>query len=410
MGILRRRPSGPTINKSSSDSLALALEEAYALKGVKRAGADLLNVSLGELARIGGVQTRSSDTLGLQLAEAATRIIRFNALTRSDALNISLGESATSGLISFTTTAIVVDEGTIIQISAQRTAGYSGQISVQWGITGLTEGSPTPASGTFTWNSGESGVKSANVTLGFVTSTRTGSVTLSNPLNLSGGMVPTIIGTNPISIQINNTLEYTSAFAGTENPISENGNWKVGAVTGFYQSGRKANNRCFGTGTSGSNFDDCLNILQGHSVSQNHRVDLTLRKVPGYNPLNSHEVEILGRFFYGGAGSFARGYEVLISHSASQFQIVKWLGIGYGSENFQVLSTNGSPPAVNDGDVFRADFIGNQILVYRNGVLFNTTTDPTDPWLDGSMGFGFFIRPGLNPEDYCITSWSGRNL
>lgn len=425
MGILRKRPSGPTIAKSSSDTLALTLSEVYALKGVKRTGADLLNVSLGELARLGGVQTRTGDTLGLQLAEAATRIIRFNRLSVADSLNITLAESATSGLISLTVTSIVVDEGSSFQIAAQRTGGFSGQIRVDWGVTGLTEGSPTPSSGFFTWNSGESGIKSVNLTTGFVSSTRTGQVVLSNPQNLSGGMVPIITGTNPITIQINNTLEYTSSFVGTENPISENGTWKNGsAANGFYQDGRKTGGRCFGSGISAEDdprgFVDCLMILQNHSVSPEHRVDLTVFKQPGYTPPSSHEVEILGCFAIGvgPGGNCARGYEILLGFNS--FQIVKWLGVSLGSENYQVLPTSGSFPANNSGDVFRGDFllmrdgggniIGREIRVYRNGVLFNITQDTDNPFLDGSMGAGFFIRPGGTPENYCITSWSGRNL
>lgn len=425
MGILRKRPSGPTIIKSSSDALALALSEAVGLKGVKKAGADLLNVSLGELARLGGVQTRTTDTLGLQLAEVATKIIRFNRLSVVDSLNISLQESATSGLISFTSTVLGVDEGTSILISAQRTGGFSGQISVNWGVTGLTEGSPTPSSGTFTWNPGESGIKSASVTFGFVSATRTGVVTLTNPQNLSGGMVPVLVGTNPIAVQVNNTVEYTTAFLGTENPISENGTWRNGsAAAGNYQDGRKQNGRCFGSGFSDPDdprgFVDNLMVLQGHSVSPEHRVDLTMYREPGYTPPSSHEVEILGCFVIGvgPGGIYARGYEILLTLSG--FQVVKWLGTSLGSDNFVFLPTPGNFPGNNTGDVFRGDFllmrdgggniIGREIRIYRNGILFNTTQDTDNPWLDGSMGAGFFIRPGGTPENYCITNWSGRNL
>ena len=199
---------------------------------------------------------------------------------------------------------------------------------------------------------------------------------------------------------------YFTTFPTDENPLSEGGRWRVGSsASNNYQNPRTLSGDCFGANTS-SGFDDCLAHVQGMQIPNNHRIDVTIRKTAGYTPPDSHEVGIYGRMVIG--SQFVRGYEILIAFSPGAFQVIKWLGVATTfPENFTILSTSGNPPAVDDGDVFRVDFIGNVITCYRNGVLFNTTTDTDSPWLDGNPGMGFFIRPGTgaDPSKYCIRDW-----
>lgn len=206
---------------------------------------------------------------------------------------------------------------------------------------------------------------------------------------------------------VTNPTSYSTAFPLTENPISEGGRWRVGGVTGFYRSPQTTPGLCFGNGTS-ADFDDCLGQLQTPFLNANYSISVVIHKTGGYTAPDSHEVGIYGRLIIG--ASLVRGYEVLIGFTSGEFQVVKWLGISQASDNFTVMSTSGTPAAVNDGDVFRADFIGNVITVYRNGSLFNTTTDSSSPWLDGNPGMGFFIRPGGTPSSYCTTSWAVNGL
>lgn len=198
---------------------------------------------------------------------------------------------------------------------------------------------------------------------------------------------------------------YSTNFPLTENPLSESGRWQVGGITGFYANPRTTPGKCFAatTVTPGED-DDALGVLLTPAFNANYSVSVTISKSVG-SKTNSFEVGIYGRRARVST-DFYRGYEVLIGFNPGEFQVIKWLGIAHDLSNFTILSTSGSPAAVSDGDIFRADFIGNVITVYRNGTLFNTTTDSSSPWLDGAPGMGFFCDPANTPSDYCISSWS----
>lgn len=84
-------------------------------------------------------------------------------------------------------------EGAPLTFIVSRSGGSAGAIAVDWAISGLVEGAPTPPSGTITWAAGESGGKSVTVTAGLVSASRNGSLTLSNARATSGGSTPTII-------------------------------------------------------------------------------------------------------------------------------------------------------------------------------------------------------------------------
>lgn len=191
----------------------------------------------------------------------------------------------------------------------------------------------------------------------------------------------------------------------TENPISESSRWEVGSASGYYGSPRTSGGKCFAATTvTPGELDDNLAQLVTPAIPANCSVSVTISKSTG-SKTDSFEVGIYGRRVRTGANY--RGYEVLIGFNAGEFQVVKWLGVDHSlANNFTILSTSGAPAAVSNGDIFRADFIGNVITCYRNGVLFNTTTDSSSPWLDGVPGMGFFVSPGNTPSDYCISTWS----
>lgn len=212
----------------------------------------------------------------------------------------------------------------------------------------------------------------------------------------------------PRGLRIGHTLtSYSTNFAVDENPISEGGKWEAGAASGYYGSPRTLGGKCFaGSTVTPGELDDNLAQLTSaaYSIPADCTVSATISKSTG-SKTDSFEVGIYARRRR--ISGFYRGYEVLLGFNASEFQVVKWLGVATSfPANFEILSTSGIPAAISDGDVFTADFIGNVITVYRNGVLFNTTTDETDPWLDGYPGMGFFVSPGNDPSDYCISSWS----
>jgi len=200
---------------------------------------------------------------------------------------------------------------------------------------------------------------------------------------------------------------YSTNFPLTENPISESGKWRVGGVTGYYGSPRTTTGKCFaGSTVTPGELDDNLAQLISPVISANCSITTTISKSTG-SKTDSFEAAHYGRMNIDAGTTFVRGYEILIGFNPGEFQVVKWLGVSHAfPANFVVLSTSGSPAAVSNGDVFRTDFIGNVITCYRNGVLFNTTTDSSSPWLDGSPGMGFFVSPGNTPSDYCFSSWA----
>lgn len=113
---------------------------------------------------------------------------------------------AQPGIVSLTAASYTADEGTLLTFNITRTAGATGAIAVDYAIV-ISEGGPTSgANGTVVWNSGESGAKPTTVQLGLVAATRNGQITLSNARSLSGGVAPTIGGTNPASLQIVNIV------------------------------------------------------------------------------------------------------------------------------------------------------------------------------------------------------------
>lgn len=208
---------------------------------------------------------------------------------------------------------------------------------------------------------------------------------------------------------VTNPTSYSTIFPLTENPLNESGRWQLGTVTGYYGAPRTTTNKCFASTTvTPGELDDNLAVLLNPPFNNNYRVSATISKSVG-SKSGSFEVGIYGRRARVG-GSFYRGYEVLIGFNPGEFQVVKWLGTAHDLSNFSFPATTGNPAAVSNGDVFDVDFIGNVITCYRNGVLFNTTTDSSSPWLDGAPGMGFFVDPANTPSDYCISAWSANVL
>lgn len=154
---------------------------------------------------------------------------------------------------------------------------------------------------------------------------------------------------------------YSTSFPATENPLNQGGRWRVGTVTGYYGTPRTTPGKCFANTTvTPGELDDNLAQLLSPNISANCRVTVTVSKSTG-SKTDSFEFGIYGRMSIG--AQFVRGYEVLIGFNPSEFQVVKWLGVATTfPANFTVLSTSGIPAAVNDGDVFHVDFIGNVII------------------------------------------------
>ncbi len=131
----------------------------------------------------------------------------------------------------------------------------------------------------------------------------------------------------------------------------------------------------------------------------------TVSRVAGYrNPSDKHEIELLLRFQITPNG--ARGYEILWGQDG-EIWIVRWNGpLG----NYTAL--NGLPDSASnmavDGDVLRAEIIGNAIRVYRNGALVLTASDST--YSNGQPGMGFWPTAGSTLASYGWKTYTAGSL
>jgi hypothetical protein len=193
---------------------------------------------------------------------------------------------------------------------------------------------------------------------------------------------------------------YTTAFAGVENPLSENGAWVTGGVTGLdWQDPAKDNGLAYASATS-AGYNDCVAHVKGCGAAQ--FAQATLHVQQNYNPGVSHEIELLLRFQI--TAHVARGYEINCGWNGAYSQIVRWNG---KLNDFTYLNPNGPGfGALKEGDVIRATAVGSTITVYKNGQQVMQVDDAT--WADGEPGMGFFVRPGnqVDPKAYCFKDYS----
>ena len=195
---------------------------------------------------------------------------------------------------------------------------------------------------------------------------------------------------------------YSTSFAATENPLSEGGKWINGKAAGLDWNNAqtvpgKAYAADFATG-----YNDPIAVLNT-SFTANQYAQGTVYRAPGYSPGVNHEIELLLHFQI--SANNARGYEVLWAHQGNM-AIVRWNGpLG----NYTPLVDNLQIGQAVDGDVLRAEIVGNVIKVYKNGAL--VATGPTDAtWTSGQPGMGFWPKPGASPQNYGWKSYLAGSL
>ena len=105
-------------------------------------------------------------------------------------------------------------EGGQITFRVRRSGNGSASptVTVNYAFTGLGSGAPNPSTGTLTWTSTTSGLQAATVSLGSVTTTTVGAVTLSNPQATTGSIQPTLgLSSVPVTVSDIPTAGYTHA-------------------------------------------------------------------------------------------------------------------------------------------------------------------------------------------------------
>jgi hypothetical protein len=202
---------------------------------------------------------------------------------------------------------------------------------------------------------------------------------------------------------------YSTAFDGTEDPLSEAGQWVNNGRdwTTLRKKGGIAFGTQTGTNTGDRKFDDSFAHLSGFPPDQEAWGVAHIRKP---NPSCHQELEILLRFT--SSAHRTTGYECLarcLSGEASYLEIVRWDGpLG----KFTYLARRRGPDyALRHGDTLKASAVGNVITVSINGVPKARVRD--DTFKTGNPGIGTFLQcagghgVGSNP-DFGFSSFTAK--
>ncbi len=181
---------------------------------------------------------------------------------------------------------------------------------------------------------------------------------------------------------------YTTRFAGEENPISEGGKWRNAGLdwSGIRKSGGMAFSTQTGTNTGPRQYDDSYAHLSGFPPDQEAWGEAYIAKP---DPSCHQEVEILLR--WSSSPHKTTGYECFarcVNDGSSYVQIVRWEG-PLGKFTY-LADMRGTNYGLRNGDILKASIVGNVITVFINGVRKAQATD--DTFKTGDPGIGMFLH------------------
>jgi hypothetical protein len=207
---------------------------------------------------------------------------------------------------------------------------------------------------------------------------------------------------------------YVTRFEQTENPLSHGGRWINGKTIGLdWHDAKSVGGVAQASALSGIShrYDDSIAVLTT-TFTPNQYAQGTVFRAAAYSPPSKHEIELLLRFQI--SEHSARGYEVLWA-DAGAFAVVRWNGrLG----DFTVLAATDRPELGGDGpgpglaidgDVLRAEIVGEVVRVYKNGGLV-FVAPPNDTWKTGQPGLGFWPTPGSVPQRYGWKAYEAGSL
>lgn len=191
-------------------------------------------------------------------------------------------------------------------------------------------------------------------------------------------------------------------FALDENPISEDGLWQEqGGLTGLdWSNVQSQNGIAFGTQTGFDGYNDSIALLGG--FGPDHRISAVLHfSGERSEATQTHEVELILRGDY--EANDQHIYECNIGYAGPSgwyAQIMLLDGpIGTFTEITQGIN---AVPDIQDGDIFTAEVVGNEIRTYLNDL--QLASAPADALTSGQPGIGFFWRGTENVNDFGFAS------
>lgn len=200
---------------------------------------------------------------------------------------------------------------------------------------------------------------------------------------------------------------YTTAFAASEDPISQSSSWINGGTTGLswnnVQTVSSPTNMAQGVGPANAQYSDPTAVLAGNwGPNQTVTVNVYSNGVED-KPSQGYDKEVEIRLRSTIKANSITGYEINCrtpNDSYSYIQIVRWNG---GLGNFTSLNIEYGVGCGN-GDVFRATINGSTITAYKNGQQILTANDST--YTSGSPGIGFNFGCGSAYNQFGITNFT----
>lgn len=210
------------------------------------------------------------------------------------------------------------------------------------------------------------------------------------------------------------TVQYSTTFGSTEDPISEGGAWVKNASNQWAQVRTIGGNALGSQGiapNSGNDFNDSYTINYAKSWGSDYELDAIIFRDPSISTAN-HEVELNGRFV--DDADSVRGYEVLLNKDGA-IQAFRW-NDAFGSFSPTLTPTGSdSVGSVPDGARFKVRYQGDTISVYYSSdgseptlrCTFNINEVGSPKYNDGNPAIAFFCRPaadGSNPAHFGFKS------
>jgi len=189
---------------------------------------------------------------------------------------------------------------------------------------------------------------------------------------------------------------YTTHFPNAEDPISEGGNWRNGAVDGVdWTNCRTKPGLVFGTesGTNSNQYDDATCLLTG-TWGPLQTAEAT---VFSRNQSDAYFQEVELRLHSTVSAHSCTGYEVLfrVLRPGGYATIVRWNG-PLGNFTYLNQKTNSNYKGIQSGDVVKASIDASGTIVgYVNGVEVIRAVDTTYPGGNPGVGFWLLARGGL---------------
>ncbi len=204
------------------------------------------------------------------------------------------------------------------------------------------------------------------------------------------------------------TRSYATNFPGTENPISEGGNW-TNTVSATWNNpvSTVGGSPGHAVGLNSTGFNDSIAMLTG-SFTADQKVTVTAFR--GAGAIGAAEIELLLRMtMVPGSPDKVFTYEIDVIPAQHEIVIVRWNGQQGVFSNL----ASGTIVTINDGDVIEATVTGPAnavaIAVTLNGTTIVTAND-TAGYATGNPGMGFDAGTPANGANFGIRSYTATSF